>query len=36
MVAVEGHLMLAFDLIGMALLTLFFGAMVSGKHPSGR
>jgi hypothetical protein len=24
--------MLAFELIGMALVTLFFGAMVSGGH----
>jgi len=28
--------MLAFEIIGMALLTLFFGAMVSGGHPGGR
>jgi len=28
--------MLVFELIGMALLTLFFGAMVSGRHPGGR
>jgi len=26
--------MLAFELVGLALVTLFFGAMVSGKHPS--
>ena len=26
--------MLAFELVGMALVTLFFGAMVSGRHPS--
>lgn len=26
--------MLAFELIGMALLSLFFGAMISGNRPS--
>jgi hypothetical protein len=26
--------MLAFELIGMALLSLFFGAMISGSRPS--
>lgn len=28
--------MLAFELVGMALVMLFFGAMVSGGHPSSR
>jgi hypothetical protein len=26
--------MLVFELVGMALVSLFFGAMVSGRHPS--
>jgi len=25
--------MLVFELVGMALVSLFFGAMVSGRHP---
>jgi len=25
--------MLVFELVGMGLLSLFFGAMVSGRHP---
>jgi hypothetical protein len=33
---VEGRLMLAFELIGMALVALFFGAMVSSGRPNRR
>jgi hypothetical protein len=36
MVAGGGRLMLVFELVGMALVTLFFGAMVSSGHPNRR